>query len=457
MKNPLITIYITNFNYEKFIKIAIDSVLSQSMQDYELFIIDDGSTDNSKSIIENYRDKEKVSIIYQQNKGLNITNNVAMRSANGKYLMRLDADDFLEKEALEKMSQALEKDEELGLVFPDYYYVDAQGSRTGIEQRHNFEKEVSLYDQPAHGACTMIRLEFLKELGGYNESFTCQDGYDLWIKFITHHKVSNINIPLFSYRRHGQNLTTNEDKILKTRKQIKSVFVDEHFKSPSTLAIIPVRNTYIGDDNLPLFEIEGKSLLERRVEACLKSKKLNQLAISSADENILSFATEKFSQKENVSIIKRPKAYAEKNQSLNDTIEQSLNFEEENGREYEAIMTMAIEFPFLEAETIDEAIDTLTLFKSDAVLSVRPDNRLYYQHTGKSLKPILEQEKFTKLEREALYKGVGGIVLSTIKNFHEHGKMTGGRISHVVVDQKTAFGIFSKFDFELFQALCKNK
>ncbi len=114
-------------------------------------------------------------------------------------------------------------------------------------------------------------------------------------------------------------------------------------------------------------------------------------------------------------------------------------------------MTLALEFPFLEAETIDEAIDTLTLFKSDAVLSVRPDNRLYYQHTGRSLQPILNQEKFTKLERDALYKAVGGIVLSTVKNFFEHGKTTEGRISHIVVDPKTAFGVFGPFDFEIMQ------
>jgi glycosyltransferase involved in cell wall biosynthesis len=457
VSSQLISVYITNHNYDKYLKQSIESVLDQTFQDFELLIIDDGSTDNSKEIIEQYREHPKVSVIYQNNKGLNITNNIAMRASNGKYLMRLDADDFLEKEALEKMSLALESDDDLGLVFPDYYYVDAEGNRTGIEQRHNFEKEVSLYDQPAHGACTMIRLQFLKELGGYNESFTCQDGYDLWIKFITHHKVSNINTPLFSYRRHGQNLTTNEEKILKTRKQIKSVFVEEHFNSPATLAIIPVRNTFIDGVNLPLFEIKGKSLLEGKIESVLQSRKLNQIVITSADEEILSYVHQKFNKHKKISIIERPKAYAERNQSLNDTIKQSLSFEEDNGRKYEAIMTLALEFPFLEAETIDEAIDTLTLFKSDAVLSVRPDNRLYYQHNGSTLQPILDQEKFTKLEREALYKGVGGIVLSTLKNFHRHGKMTDGRISHIVVDQKTAFGIFSKFDFELFQSLLWNK
>ncbi|WMN06391.1 glycosyltransferase [Marivirga arenosa] len=454
--NPLITVYITNHNYDAYLKQSIESVLHQSFQNFELLIIDDGSTDNSKDIIEQYRAHEKISVIYQQNKGLNITNNIAMRAAKGKYLMRLDADDFLEKEALAEMSDVLESDDELGLIFPDYYYVDAEGNRTGIEKRHNFEKEVSLYDQPAHGACTMIRLEFLRNLGGYNESFTCQDGYDLWIKFITHHKVSNINIPLFSYRRHGQNLTTNEDKILKTRKQIKSAFVDEHFKSPATLAIIPVRNTFIGNINLPLFEINGKSLIEQKVESALESKKLKRVIISSADEEILGYITNKFRDKNKVGIIQRPKAFAEKNQSLNDTIKQALQFELENDRAYEAIMTLAIEYPFLNAETIDEAVDTLTLFKSDAVLSVRPDNRLYYQHNGKSLNPILNQEKFTKLEREALYKGVGGIVLSTMDNFHKHGNMSEGRISHVVVDQKSAFGIFSSFDFEIYQNLRKS-
>lgn len=453
MTSPLITIYITNFNYEQYLQKAIESVLNQSMQNYELFIIDDGSSDNSKEIIEKYRSHEHVSIIFQQNKGLNITNNVAMRAASGKYLMRLDADDFLEVKALEKMSQALENDDELGLVFPDYYYVDADGNRTGIEQRHNFEKEVSLYDQPAHGACTMVRLQFLKELGGYNESFTCQDGYDLWIKFVTHHKVSNINEPLFSYRRHGQNLTTNEDRILKTRKQIKSVFVDQNFVTPYTIGVIPVRNTFIGNVNLPLHEINGKSLLAMKVEECLKSTKLQRIIISSSDSEIIKYAKQNLPSSERIRIIERPKSYSEPNQTLYDTIDQVIKTEKLQYENIEAVMTIAIEYPFLPYGTIDEAIDTLTLFKSDAVMSVRPDNRMYYQHNGSTLQPILDQEKFTKLEREALYKSAGGIVVSTIENLNKNKKMASGKISHVVVTQKSAFGVYGQFDYQILQAM----
>lgn len=450
---PLVTVYITNYNYEQFIETAIESVLAQTIQDFELFIIDDGSTDNSKEIIERYRSNDKISIIYQQNKGLNITNNVAMRAANGKYLMRLDADDFLEPNAIELMSQTLEQDEQLGLVFPDYYYVDANGQKTGQEKRHNFEKEVSLYDQPAHGACTMVRLSFLKALGGYNESFTCQDGYDLWIKFVMHHKVTNITQPLFSYRRHGNNLTTNEDKILKTRKQIKAAFVKDHLKTPKTVAIIPVRDTYLKDTNIPLLKINGKTLLENKIDEAIASELIEHVIVSTASDEILKSINSEYFNHSKVSIIERPKAYSAINQSLYDTIVQGLEKIEASSKRIEAVMTLSVEYPFTTTDTIEEAINTLALFKSDAVMSVRPDNQMYFQHNGHTLTPILDQDKFTKYEREALYKGAGGVVLSTIENLQNNKKMASGTISHVVVDQKTAFGIFSLFDFELLKSI----
>jgi glycosyltransferase involved in cell wall biosynthesis len=450
MDNPLITVYITNYNYEKFLRQSIESVLNQSLQDFELIIIDDGSTDRSKAIIEEYRQHEKISIIYQQNKGLNITNNVAMRTASGKYLMRLDADDFLEPNALEVMSAVLDKDDALGLVFPDYFYVNAEGLKTGEEKRHNFEKEVSLYDQPAHGACTMVRLEFLKDLGGYNESFTCQDGYDLWIKFIMHHKVTNVSQPLFSYRRHGNNLTTNEERILDTRKKIKELFVDQNLKTKRTVCVIPVRSTKIGDINWPLFTVDNKTILQRKVQTCLDSKKIDHIIISSSDSEILSQSQIFFKDVENISILERPVEYSGPNQTLKHTVEQALQFVESKFGDFEAIMIAALEYPFVKADVLDDAINTMTLFDSDAVLSVRPDNRMYYQHTGHTLKPILDQEKFTKLEREALYKGAGGVVLSTKENFMKNNKLVDGSISHIVVDEKTAFGVFSNFDFQNF-------
>lgn len=454
MKQSLVTVYITNYNYELFIRESIQSVLNQNFQDFELLIIDDGSTDNSKLIIEEYRNHPKIKIIYQQNKGLNVTNNIAMRASNSKYIIRLDADDFLEENALEIMTSILESDEELGLVFPDYYYVNKDGEVTGQEIRHNFDKEVSLLDQPAHGACTMIRLDFLKKLGGYNESFTCQDGYDLWIKFIMHYKVTNVNIPLFSYRRHGSNLTSNEDKILETRKKIKDTFIDHYnLKTPSTIAIIPVRSTYFGEINWPLYSYKNATILERIIQKAIESTKIQKVVVTTSEKEILDVLNKINIKNEKFMIVERPDSFAGFNESLFNTFNHVLNKLGEINFNPEAIMSLAIEFPFISRDMIDDAINTLTIFKSDSLLSLRPDNRMYYQHIGHGMKPILDQDKFTKLEREAIYKGVGGIVVSTVDNFIKNKKMVSGKVGHIIVEEKHSIQINSKFNFEIFKLI----
>ena len=107
--SPLITVYITNFNYGRYLNKSIKSVLSQTYLNYELIIIDDGSTDNSKNIIEKYRHLKNVKIIYQKNRGLNFTNNIALNLSRGKYITRLDADDWLDENFLQVMVNNLKK------------------------------------------------------------------------------------------------------------------------------------------------------------------------------------------------------------------------------------------------------------------------------------------------------------------------------------------------------------
>ena len=126
------------------------------------------------------------------------------------------------------MVDKLDKNKDLALVFPDYTLVDKFGNKIRKIKRHNFDYEVKLFDQPAHGACTMIRLNILKELGGYDEEFDRQDGYSLWLKVIGNYKVKNINKSLFYYRQHSTNLTNNESKLLKIRSKIKSKAVKSH-------------------------------------------------------------------------------------------------------------------------------------------------------------------------------------------------------------------------------------
>lgn len=457
ISSPLVTVYITSYNYERFIKTAIESLLNQTFQDFECIIIDDGSTDNSKKIIETYSNHPKVKIIFQQNKGLNVTNNIALRVAQGRYIMRLDADDYLDPNALLVMVNTLEKDENLGLVFPDYYMVDVDGNILNLEKRHSFSNDVTLLDQPAHGAVTMIRRKFLLQLGGYDEQFKCQDGYELWIKFTAKFKVTNINTPLFYYRQHGTNLTTNENRILNTRAEIKNKFVKNNLKiDGESIAIIPVRGAKYDPKNIAFIELNNKKILDIKIDTTLEAKKISKIIISSSDNEIEEYIKSKYSNNNRILFHKRPEEYSRFNISLVETVTDILNLENLKNIEINTVVLLAPEYPFINAITIDDAINTIQIFKTDSLISVREETSTFFQHDGKGMKPILNQAKFSKLEREAIYKNIGGIIAFTKKEFFKSNKLTSGIVGHIVVDQKSAIKIQSKLDIEIADFLLKN-
>ncbi|MAW83958.1 MAG: hypothetical protein CL832_06030 [Crocinitomicaceae bacterium] len=449
-ENFLVTVYITNFNYGKFIKQAIESVLMQTEQSFELIIIDDGSTDNSREIIEKYKDLKNIRIVYQKNKGLNVTNNIALRAARGKYIVRLDADDYFSPNALELLLEKLESDSKLGMVFPDYFIVDTQGEVLERQKRHDFDNEVKLFDQAAHGACTMIRVQFLREIGGYDESFSCQDGYELWVKFTSKFKVSNINEPLFYYRKHGKNLTSNEDRILDTRATINSKFVKKFNKEIKSVAIIPVRGE---GNNIYKLPFGSHTLLEEKINQALESNFITKVIVTSPDENIKKLINDKYENLDKVSFFYRDKSKTRINVDLNLTLE--LIVKKFKNLDFKAITILAIEFPFLKPSKIDDAINTMVLFDADSLISVRNTNKLLYRHNGRGMNPILGMEKFTKMEREMLYFHSGGISVSTRKNFEKNNKMLSGKVGHILLDQKSAFEINTEFDMKI-ATLIKN-
>ena len=153
-----VTVYILNYNYEKYLSKAIESVLSQSYQNIEVLLIDDGSTDNSLKVIEKYT--KYLTIFRQKNIGLTKSIRKAFTMASGEYVVRLDADDWMHPKCIEMLVQKIEISKNIALVFPDYFEVDETGHVIRRIKRHDFSKNVTLFDQPAHGACTMIRKEY---------------------------------------------------------------------------------------------------------------------------------------------------------------------------------------------------------------------------------------------------------------------------------------------------------
>jgi glycosyltransferase involved in cell wall biosynthesis len=430
-------------------------VLSQTFQDFEIIIIDDGSTDNSKEIIEQYESNENTKIIYQKNKGLNITNNIALRASQGKYIMRLDADDFLDENALLVMTNAFISDPELGLVFPDYFLIDADGNILHVEKRNSFELEVKLLDKPAHGACTMIRKDFLMQLEGYDEEFTCQDGYELWVKFVAKYKVNNIGTPLFYYRQHGENLTTNEERILDTRKKIKNKFFHRNkFDFKRTMAIIPVRGSKYNAKDIAFKKLQGDAtILDMKIRSALASEKIGLVVVSSPDDDIKKHVELYYKDNSKVIFHHRPIELARLNTGLVETTNTILKLADVQSFSPELLMILSPEYPLISTHTLEDAIHTLQIFESDSLISVRAEQDMFFQHDGSGMKPILGMEKFTKLEREMLYRYTGGVILTQTEKFIKNQELITGRVGHIEIDQKSTLRISSDFDLRVVELL----
>ena len=138
---PKVSIYILNFNYGKFIGQAIESCVDQSFKNIEIIIIDDGSTDNSKEIIQLYARKYPfIKTRFNKNQGLIKSCNHALKLAEGKYILRLDADDWLDRNAIEIMFNKMEKNKKIELLFPDYYEIDENNNVLHTIRRHDFKK-----------------------------------------------------------------------------------------------------------------------------------------------------------------------------------------------------------------------------------------------------------------------------------------------------------------------------
>jgi len=448
--NPLISVYVANHNYGRYISQAIESVIGQTLQDFELLVIDDGSTDDSRAVIERYRGHPRVTPIFQNNQGLSVTNNIALRASRGKYIMRLDADDWLDAHALEVLAGTLERNPDVGMVFPDYYHVDEKGGVIEIVRRHDF-KDVTLYDQPAHGACTLIRRDCLLELEGYDEGFRCQDGYELWVRFIERYKVKNINLPLFYYRQHGASLTRNEKRILDTRNQILARQAKLNGGHLKMAAIVPVRGPSFETNSLALEPLGGRALIDWSIEAALRAERVDTVVVTSPDAAVLDHIAARYGSA--VLTHKRDPGLALPNTGIEPTILSVLEFLSAAGHpEPLALADLSIESPFRSSRHIDTAGNVLELFDTDSVIAVRPETNQFYSHDGTGLKPV-RQSSTLRLERNELFREAGGLRVCRTAFLREQSRISGGRLGHVVLDQRAAINIRSKLDWEIAEAL----
>ncbi len=434
--------YITCFNYGKYVEQAIHSVLEQNFNDFELIIIDDGSEDESRQIIERFKTHPKVKIIFQNNKGLNRSNNVAVKIASGDYIIRLDADDYLDPNALHFLTKKIEEKPSCALVFPDYFLVDEEGRILSQERRHNFDQDVEIYDQPAHGACTMFRKSVLKEIGMYSEKYDRQDGYEIWTKITNKYDVTNVNLPLFYYRQHEKSLTGNEDQLLLTRSEIL-LNLSEESSNPDTLAIIPIRK----DSNDPSTAIRAFSesnLLEMLILKLQSSRRINEIVVSTNDQSVVDYLEKK--NYSGITIHKRDDSISAINTPLELTVNDILDFYPNFIETTKFFTILHYEYPFLDISNIENSLNIMSIYNANSSMSVLACDTNFYEHDGRGLQPLSNNSKL-RLERDQIFQEIGGIHSFRLDWYLNNPSLQSDKSTHLIIDYLSSKKIKSEEDF----------
>lgn len=206
MSSPRVTVLMSVHNGGRWLRSAIDSVLNQTWRDFEFLVIDDASTDDSVAQIESFRDERMRLIRLPENIGLTRSLNIGLREARGELIARHDSDDLSAPERLAQQVAFLDANTDVALLGAQARLIDAEGHSRGTRDlplEINSIRWLSLLDNPIIHTAAMFRTTVVRdELGGYNESFSCCQDYDLWARVLERHSARNLADRLVSVREH---------------------------------------------------------------------------------------------------------------------------------------------------------------------------------------------------------------------------------------------------------------
>jgi len=204
---PDITVVVCAYNHGAWIERCIRSLLNQKFikkDNYEIILIDDKSTDSTKKILKNFSDLENLRIYNnKRNIGLPKSLNKAIKLSKGRYVTRVDSDDYVQRNFLFLTKLFLDMNREYQAVAVDYIKVD--NFETVLSKENCFKKEI---------ACgIMYRKECLINIGLYNEKFKMREGHEINLRFKKKFMIGRLELPLYKYRMHKKNRTKNLKRV----------------------------------------------------------------------------------------------------------------------------------------------------------------------------------------------------------------------------------------------------
>jgi glycosyltransferase involved in cell wall biosynthesis len=215
MFQPAVTILLPVYNSEKYVRETIKSLLDQTFSDFEILVIDDGSTDTSAEIIQSYKDERIVYVKNHSNKGLIYTLNKGIELSKGKYIARMDADDICKATRIEKQYNWLEKFTSTSVVGCHVSFINDDGEIMGewkddieASSYEDIRRKMSWVNCIAHPT-VMIRSEILKRYRYHDNQKNTED-YDLWLRlFADKIVIEKVPEKLLLYRAHDSSITSS--------------------------------------------------------------------------------------------------------------------------------------------------------------------------------------------------------------------------------------------------------
>lgn len=237
----LVSVVITSYNYGNYLATAVESVLCQTSENFEIIIIDDGSTDNTRLIAESYLRDQRVKYIYQHNSGQPKAKNRGIRESKGEYIAFLDADDIWMPTKLERQLPLFD-DPPIGVVYSRRKWIDPDGKEIEgnerILRRGNILDHIFV-DNFICFSSSMVRRSFIVDSGFFDENLPMGIDYDLWLRLAARCKFDYVDEPLVKYRTGHANLSKNVMRRYECAQRIMNQALDDPIISNKLTWYIP--------------------------------------------------------------------------------------------------------------------------------------------------------------------------------------------------------------------------
>ena len=222
---PIVSVIIPTYQHAHFVGQAIESVLAQTYEDYEIIVVDDGSTDNTSEVLAEFGNQIKA-IHHQENRGLSAARNTGIMASHGSLVAFLDADDVWMPDKLEKQVPLFERNESVGLVYSDLSYFDKNGILPGTA----FEG-ASPQSGMVHSAIfvrdfipmptVVVRRSCFDVVGLFDETLMACEDHDMWLRISETWAVDFVNEPLARYRFAPTQMHKDRERMLVNRLRVQ--------------------------------------------------------------------------------------------------------------------------------------------------------------------------------------------------------------------------------------------